>query len=295
MNVITRTVKFNKPVVTNIFYQSSKLLHAYELPGNKKYTKVYDKKPDEKLTLWQRAKKGYSQLKTESNLYIKEKKESLLNSPDLGIIEQEVNVVWRFNGDPKSLDSWITVCDSDFNEGYSTCNMELTQQGTLLFSGNLDYRVPKDGKVMRSGYCALKTTPFRKSFKRKTYLNWENYNHLVMRIRGDGRNYLINIGNSGFFDLTWKDLYNYTLFTRGGPHWQYVKISFSKFFFTSYGRIQDQQKAISLDSISSFGITAADQIPGPFSLEIDYIGVLQDSAETENFAYELYNYDKIAF
>lgn len=295
MNVITRRVKFNKPLITNIFYQSSKLLHAYELPDDKKYTKVYDKKPEEKLTLWQRAKKGYSQLKEESNLYIKEKSEQMQFAPQLSIVENEVNIVWRFNGNPQSLDSWITVCDSDFNEGYSTCNMELTQQGTLLFSGNLDNTVPKDGIIKRAGYCALRTTQFRKSFKRKKYLNWENYNHLVMRIRGDGRNYMINIGNRGFFDLTWKDIYNYTLFTRGGPYWQYVKISFSKFIFTSYGRIQDSQRPILLDSISSFGITAADQIPGPFRLEIDYIGLLQDSTETEDFAYELYNYDKIMF
>ena len=66
---------------------------------------------------------------------------------------------------------------------------------------------------------------FQLSFARKTHLNWCQYSHLVMRVRGDGRSYMINISTAGFYDLSWNDVYNYVLFTRGGPYYQLVKVN----------------------------------------------------------------------
>ena len=48
---------------------------------------------------------------------------------------------------------------------------------------------------------------------------------LEMRVRGDGRSYLVNISTAGFFDITWYDVYSYVLYTRGGPHWQVTRVS----------------------------------------------------------------------
>lgn len=134
----------------------------------------------------------------------------------------------------------------------------------------------------------MKTVRARKSFKREACYDWGQYTHLVMRVRGDGRSYMLNLSTSGYWDITWNDSYHYVLYTRGGPYWQYVKIPFSKFFFASKGRVQDKQMPISLDSIVNFSITAGDKVTGPFSLEIDYVGVLYDENHTEEFAYEMY-------
>lgn len=68
------------------------------------------------------------------------------------------------------------------------------------------------------------------SFKREIYLDWSLYNHLELRVRGDGRTYLLNISTAGYFDLHWNDMYSYPLYTRGGPHWQVTKVRSDLFF-----------------------------------------------------------------
>lgn len=65
----------------------------------------------------------------------------------------------------------------------------------------------------------------QKSFQRETYFEWGAYNTLVLRVRGDGRPYMINIWSEGIFDITWNDMYHHILYTRGGPHWQLSKVN----------------------------------------------------------------------
>lgn len=64
----------------------------------------------------------------------------------------------------------------------------------------------------------------QKSFQRDSYYDWSYYNTLVLRVRGDGRPYALNLHSDGIFDVTWHDIYTYILYTRGGPHWQLTKV-----------------------------------------------------------------------
>lgn len=70
---------------------------------------------------------------------------------------------------------------------------------------------------------------FQKSFKREAYLDWRQYTTLVLKVRGDGRSYLINLSTEGYFDIMWNDIYHYVLYTRGGPHWQICKVKSQTF------------------------------------------------------------------
>lgn len=156
----------------------------------------------------------------------------------------ETDIVWEFNS-AEALDQWVLTSDKDHNEGYSSCSLTMNNYSKGVFSGmylliylfplkksvvlltilgELNTRVPKDGNIKRSGYCNMRSIRARKSFKRDSYLDWTMYNVLVMRVRGDGRSYMLNLATTGYFDVMWNDVYNYVLFTRGGPYWQVAKV-----------------------------------------------------------------------
>ncbi|CAD7085308.1 unnamed protein product [Hermetia illucens] len=236
---------------------------------------------------------GFKELKSEIALWREEMKEKLATDPLLLYRPGEVDVAFSFKND-KDLEKWTTTTDKDHNEGFSEATLEISPAGHGLFHGHVDSRLLKDGKIKKSGYANIRTKRVRKSFKRETTYDWEPYNSLVLRVRGDGRSYLLNIHCEGYFDLLWNDVYHYVLYTRGGPHWQVAKIPFSKFFFASKGRVQDRQTPIKLNRVTHFGISvgARGGHDGPFSLEVDYIGLEFDPKHREEFAYEMYQMPK---
>lgn len=161
----------------------------------------------------------------------------------------ETDVAWSFGDNDEDLQKFIVTSDSDHNEGSSKCSFVKSAAGYGLFSGTLDSIVPRVGTLRKSGYCnitSLRATVrlnlrfihfcfepncnyvhLQKSFQRESYYDWSPYNMLVLRIRGDGRPYMINIWSQGFFDVTWNDTYQHVLYTRGGPHWQVSRVSAS--------------------------------------------------------------------
>ncbi|CAI5450861.1 unnamed protein product [Caenorhabditis angaria] len=207
---------------------------------------------------------------------------------DIGFLRHnEARVEYKFDTKEK-LDLWHLGCDSDWKEGFSKCSFVNTQNKTGLFSGSISTQIVKDGRVERAGWASIKLED-RKSFNRKKFLTkWRNFSHLFLKIRGDGRSYKIMLHSPLSMDFTWGDSFSYPLHTHGGPYWQYEKIPFSKFFHTVAGRIQDRQYRVNLEDCSSIGIVLMDRIDGDFSLEIDYIGVYNDTTHIEDFAYETY-------
>lgn len=245
----------------------------------------------EKVSILDHLKTGFKELKHEFGLLKQEIKELVETDPLLVARPGEIDLIWCFS-DQSVLDKFVTTSDSDHNEGYSQCSLTMSSAGRALFHGHLDLRVPKDGRIKKAGYCAMRSKRARKSFKRESTYNWHLYNTLVLKVRGDGRSYLLNLSCEGYYDITWNDIYHYVLYTRGGPYWQIAKIPFSKFILGSKGRVQDKQNRIRLDRITHFGISCGDKIPGRFDLEIEYIGLEFDPTHEEEFAYEMYKTEK---
>lgn len=233
---------------------------------------------------------GLKELRIELTKWQDEVKEKF-DDDTIWVRPGDTDKIWDFSS-PSNIESWKVTSDSDHGEGYSNGSFMLSPTGHGLFHGNINTKVPKDGVVKKAGYCNITSPKPRKSFKREMYLDWQMYTHLVLRVRGDGRSYMVNINTSGYFDITWNDMYSYVLYTRGGPHWQETRIPFSKFFMSSKGRVQDKQCAIPLDRIVSIGISAGDRINAPYSLEVDHISLENDPTHDEKFAYEMYKLPK---
>lgn len=62
-------------------------------------------------------------------------------------------------------------------------------------------------------------------FNRTKHYDWSSFNTLHLRVRGDGRPWMINIGTETYFSHQKNDIYCYFMYTRGGPYWQEVKVS----------------------------------------------------------------------
>ncbi|KAM9239830.1 complex I intermediate-associated protein 30, mitochondrial isoform 2-T2 [Leptosomus discolor] len=261
-----------------------KLYSSYRRPGSQ----------PEKKTSWQNVdfsfKKGFDVLKAQLSLLKKETEDYLIGPEgrpfDQYLLEQ-TRVLWEFRSQ-EDLNKWVISSDVEIG-GKSEVYLKLgrNNQAALLY-GTLNTEVPRDGETKYSGYCSMRAKPPVGSFARKKYYDWSNFNSLYLRVRGDGRPWMVNIYTDPYFSHQKDDLYNYFMFTRGGPYWEEIKIPFSKFFLSSRGRVQDQQHPIWLDKVSTLGFTIGDKVDGPFQLEIDFIGLLNDRAHTEEFAYEMY-------
>ncbi|XP_028837197.1 complex I intermediate-associated protein 30, mitochondrial [Denticeps clupeoides] len=207
--------------------------------------------------------------------------------PLLEIMLEQTRVLWDFRG-PGSLENWIVSSDREIG-GRSEAYLKLGRNSTTcLLYGTLCSVPPRDGETRYSGYCTMRSSQPKGSFDRKKHYDLSSFNTLHLRVRGDGRPWMINVGAETYFSHQKDDIYSYFLYTRGGPYWQDVKIPFSKFFLSSRGRIQDDQHSLWLDKVNTIGFTLGDKADGPFQLEIDFIGVCNDPAHNEDFAYEVY-------
>lgn len=191
----------------------------------------------------------------------------------------------------ESIKKWKALADSSSLNGFSFAEVKRSPSGHCLFTGIIDNRVPDDGVTMNSGFAAL-IGPCRDRYKlmqREAHWDWTKYNEIEMKFRGDGRRYSFVINTSYDCDATYYDNYSVHVWSRGGPYWQVVRIPFSKLVFVSKGFTQESQGRMPAFRIKFIAIALQDKIDGPFSLEIDYIGLRNSIIQfDERTAYETY-------
>ncbi|XP_070836140.1 complex I intermediate-associated protein 30, mitochondrial [Chaetodon trifascialis] len=251
-------------------------------------------KPKEVKFPWQRINfdlsKGLEGIKKHFNLLTKEISDPLIGPGGKPIVEhmlEQNRVIWEFRGQ-ECLKQWTLSSDHEIG-GQSEVYLKLGKNNNTCFLyGTLNCAPPRDGETRYSGYCTMRSQQPLAAFDRKTHHDWSGFNTLHLRVRGDGRPWMITLATETYFSHQKDDVYCYFLYTRGGPYWQDVKIPFSKFFLTHRGRIQDDQHPVWLDKVNTIGFTLGDKAEGPFQLEIDFIGICKDYAHTEDFAYEVY-------
>ncbi|XP_068109457.1 complex I intermediate-associated protein 30, mitochondrial [Hyperolius riggenbachi] len=274
-----------RPVLYPFQHHCIPNVRSYKMPSSSLDNTALQEKP--KVSFKEKVVNSW---KNNAKLLLKEIGDHLFGKDgkpvEVKLLEQ-TTVLWEFR-EPEDLQNWLVTSDVEIG-GKSEAFLKLGPNNqTAFFYGVLNTEVPRDGEKVSSGYCALKSRSPKGAFGRQLSSDWSDFNTLHLRIRGDGRPWMLNIQSDTYFTHHQYDLYHYFLFTRGGPYWQDVKIPFSKFFMANKGKIQDQQYEIIPDKVVSLGFTLADMVDGPFQLEIDFIALCKDLAHKEKCAYELY-------
>jgi hypothetical protein len=137
--------------------------------------------------------------------------------------------------------------------GVSSGGIESTAEGSMLFEGVVSLE-------NNGGFASIRSKPGA----------WKLDSHdgIVIRLRGDGKRYKLNLRSDSAFDGI---LYRVPFETREGE-WQELRFSFSEFRASFRGRAVPDAPPLDPARIVSFGFLISDKQEGPFRLEIARIG-----------------------
>jgi len=157
-------------------------------------------------------------------------------------------------GTPDAAKQWQTVNDGVMG-GVSDGQFKISNEKTMEFFGTLSLE-------NNGGFASVRSRP--------RMLGLEKGNSLVARVRGDGREYTLNLyvprGSGGYsFRQSFK--------TKKGE-WIEASFSVDKFVATYRGRVFPDQK-VDPSKVNSVGFLLGDKKAGPFNLEVDWIKVAQ--------------------
>jgi monofunctional biosynthetic peptidoglycan transglycosylase len=154
---------------------------------------------------------------------------------------------------PDAAAAWQTVNDGVMG-GVSDGRFRITERQTLEFYGTLS--LDNNG-----GFASVRSRP--------RPLGMQTGDALVARLRGDGREYQVNLYASG---QTMAISYRTPVKTRAGE-WIEVAITLDRFEATSFGRVLRGAASLDPRSVTSVGFLLAEKAPGPFVLEVAWVKV----------------------
>jgi NADH dehydrogenase [ubiquinone] 1 alpha subcomplex assembly factor 1 len=160
--------------------------------------------------------------------------------------------------EPDAARAWRPVND-DVMGGVSDGRFEVTDRGTMAFSGTLS--LENDG-----GFASVRSRP--------DDLGLDADDTLLIRLKGDGRSYLLNL-----YVPTSRTAFSYraALPTEEGE-WAEVRIPIRDFRATSFGRALPDAGPVDAPKVNSIGFMIADGMPGPFALEVAWVKVIDGEA-----------------
>ncbi len=157
---------------------------------------------------------------------------------------------------PGAAEQWGAVNDGVMG-GVSDGRFRITGEGTLEFHGTLSL-------ANGGGFASVRSRP--------RDLGLEAGDSLVARVRGDGREYQLNLYTAA---RRVGSSYRAPLPTRAGE-WIEARIPLEGFAATSFGQVRAGAGPVDPGSVRSVGFFLADGAPGPFRLEVAWIEVLRD-------------------
>jgi len=156
---------------------------------------------------------------------------------------------------PDAARLWQAVNDGVMG-GVSTGRFRITDEATLEFSGTLSLE-------NNGGFASVRTRP--------TALPIRAGDTLVVRVKGDGREYQVNLYTA---DRRMAFSYRAPLPTDAGQ-WREIQLPLSGFEPTSFGRVVAGMGPVDPARINGLGFMLSDKQPGPFRMEVGSIGVVR--------------------
>ena len=148
---------------------------------------------------------------------------------------------------------WQTVNDGVMG-GVSEGKVKITDAKTMEFFGTLSL-------ANNGGFASVRTKAKK--------LSLEKDDALVAKIRGDGRQYMLNL-----YPNKQRMAYSYRATVQTmKDEWIEVKVPLDKFEATSFGRIVKNAGLVKPEEINSLGFMLGDKKAGPFKMEIEWIKV----------------------
>lgn len=168
--------------------------------------------------------------------------------------EDTARVLFDF-AQPEASKEWQPVNDGVMG-GVSEGRFRITDEKTMEFFGTLSLE-------NNGGFASVRT--------RATQLGLERGDTIAAKVRGDGREYSLNLYlNKPLIAFS----YRATVQTKK-DEWIEVSIPLDKFEATSFGRVIKDAGAVNPEEINAIGFMLSDKKAGPFTMEVEWVKVEQ--------------------
>jgi len=156
---------------------------------------------------------------------------------------------------PESARLWQAVNDGVMG-GVSQGRFRITDARTMEFSGNLSLE-------NNGGFTSVRTKPMT--------LDIKSGDTLVVRVKGDGREYMVNL-----YTKSRRMAFSYrAALPTEKDQWQEIHVPLGQFEPTSFGRVVAGMGPVDPGQINGLGVMLSDKNPGAFRLEIESVKVIR--------------------
>jgi monofunctional biosynthetic peptidoglycan transglycosylase len=155
---------------------------------------------------------------------------------------------------PDTAQKWQAVNDNVMG-GVSDGRFRITADNTMEFSGRLSLE-------NNGGFASVRTKPMN--------FNVHAGDTLVVRLKGDGREYVLNI-----YTKSRRMAFSYRApLPTTKDEWTEVSVPLEEFIPTAFGNRVQGMGPVASDQINSLGFMLSDKKPGPFKLEVDWVKII---------------------
>jgi len=154
---------------------------------------------------------------------------------------------------PGAAQKWQAVNDGVMG-GVSEGRFTMTADKTMEFSGRLSLE-------NNGGFASVRTKP--------TNFNIQTGDTLVVRMKGDGREYVLNL-----YTKSRRMAFSYrTELPTMKDSWSEVSVPLEEFIPTSFGNRVQGMGPVDPGEINGIGFMLSDKRPGPFKLEVEWVKI----------------------